>query len=231
LTYVNARLRQAGITGAGGGMLTAMRPAHPRRNSASGRAARLSNRRQGSFDTMSLGELLFQMTEWIRTTQIVEFSLWVSDWPLALWLQGTFVAIPGFQTIHILAIAILFGSSLMLNLRVLGINGNDQSLAHAFARYRPWMWLGLLALVASGIILLISEPVRNMVNPIFWIKMATLIVTVLVTLWYQNAIRARLDDWDLSPGGQGTVRAGAAALIILWLAVMAGGRWIAYAPV
>ena len=180
---------------------------------------------------MSLGDSLFQMTEWLRTTQLVEFSLWVSDWPLALWLQSTFVAIPGFQTIHILSIAILFGSTLMLNLRVLGINGTDKSMAWTFGRYRPWMWAGFAALICTGIILLISEPVRNMVNPIFWIKMATLLATILVTLWYQSAVRSRMENWDVSPDGQGAIRAGAVALIILWLAVMAGGRWIAYAPV
>jgi hypothetical protein len=40
-----------------------------------------------------------------------------------------------------------------------------------------------------------------------------------------------MDKWDVSPNGQGAIKAGAFALIILWCLVMAGGRWIAYAPV
>jgi hypothetical protein len=40
-----------------------------------------------------------------------------------------------------------------------------------------------------------------------------------------------MDKWDVSANGQGAIKAGAFALIILWCLVMAGGRWIAYAPV
>ncbi|MCB5425791.1 hypothetical protein H0274_11010 [Altererythrobacter sp. CC-YST694] len=180
---------------------------------------------------MSIGEFLFQMTEAIRQTPIVEFSLWVSDWPFALWLQSNFLAIPGFQTLHILAIAVLFGSTLMLNLKVLGVSGKDQTLPQIFNRYQPWIKGGALVLITTGIILLISEPVRNMVNPIFWIKMGVLIVTIIVSLWFQAAVRGRMEQWEVSPGGQGSIKLGAVALIVLWMLVMVGGRWIAYAPV
>ena len=180
---------------------------------------------------MAIGELLFEMTEWLRTTPLVEFSLWVSDWPLCIWLQSHFFAIPVFQAIHILSIAILFGSTLLLGLRVLGLNATDQSLTDNLRRYRPWIWGGILALVASGIILLISEPVRNMVNPIFWLKMGALLVALTVSLWFLGAVRGRAANWDVSPDGQAILRTGAVALIILWCVVMAGGRWIAYAPV
>jgi hypothetical protein len=119
----------------------------------------------------------------------------------------------------------------MLSTRVLGLNGKDQPLAEVFGRYRPWTWYALLALVASGIVLLISEPVRNMVNPIFWIKMVLLSVAVIATFWFQSSIKARMANWEISPQGHASLRFGAIAVTLLWCAVMAGGRWIAYAPV
>jgi hypothetical protein len=180
---------------------------------------------------MSLGDTLFQMTEWLRTTWVVDFSLWVSETRPCIWLQEHFVAIPGFQSIHILAIAILFGSSLMVNLRVLGFAGGGHSVEATFRRFMPWMWGGLATLIVTGIILLVSEPVRNMVNPFFWIKMTTLLVTFLVTIWFQGAVSRRMKNWDRTKDSQGLVKVGAAALIVLWCLVMAGGRWIAYAPV
>jgi uncharacterized membrane protein SirB2 len=180
---------------------------------------------------MAIGDWLFHLTELLRNTPLVEFSLRVSDWRFALWLQSHFYAIPAFQTLHILAIAVLFASTLMLSLRVLGFNGGDQSLAEAMRRYRPWIWSALLCLVASGIVLLISEPVRNMINAIFWIKMSLLVVAVGFSLAFQRSIRARMATWDASPDGHVSLRIGAVAIVLLWCAVMAGGRWIAYAPV
>ena len=180
---------------------------------------------------MSIGETLFQMTEWLRTTWVVDFSLWVSETEPCQWLQRHFIAIPSFQSIHILAIAVLFGSTLMVNLRILGFAGGGHSVEATYRRFIPWMWSGLAALIVTGIILLVSEPVRNMVNPFFWIKMTTLLVTILVTFWFQSAVRARLKNWDRVTEGKGAIRTGAWALIVLWCLVMAGGRWIAYAPV
>jgi hypothetical protein len=174
---------------------------------------------------------LFHMTELLRTTRLVEFSLQVSDWPFALWLQSHFYAIPVFQTIHILSIAILFASTLMVSLRVLGLTGGDQSLDATLRRHRPWIWGALLALIASGIVLLISEPVRNMINPIFWIKMGLLLVAATFSLVFQRSVRLRTASWDVSPNGHAALRVGSVAIVILWCAVMAGGRWIAYAPV
>jgi len=126
----------------------------------------------------SFGDQLSQMAEWVRTTPVVEFALWVSGTPFCLWLQDHFFAIPTFQALHILAIAILFNSTLMPNLRILGLNGEDQSMIEAYRRYQPWIWCGLVALIASGTVLLISEPVRNMVNPIFWTKLVALLLTI-----------------------------------------------------
>ena len=176
-------------------------------------------------------EWLFDLTEKLRGTQLVEFSLWVSDWPLAIWLQSHFLAIPGFQTLHIIAIAALFSTVLMLNLKIWGLTGGDQSLEAAYRRYRPWTWGALSALVLTGIVLLISEPVRNMVNSIFWIKMVFLAVAIAGTFAFHRRVRGQLATWEASPAGHATLRSGAIAVTLLWCAVITGGRWIAYAPV
>jgi len=176
-------------------------------------------------------DFLYRMTEWLReATLLPEFSLWVTDWPMAIWLQEHFLAIPGFQTVHILSIAALFGSVLMLNLRVLGLKGMDRSIAETFARYRAWTWWSLTALVASGTILLISEPVRNMVNSVFWLKMAALALVVVLSIWFQGAVKRNIGTLEVSPQGSASIRVGAWAIIVLWLVVMVGGRWIAYSP-
>lgn len=178
-----------------------------------------------------MGEWLFELTEKLRGTQLVEFSLWVTDWPFAIWLQSNFLAIPGVQTLHILAIAVLFSSVLMLNMRVWGYTGKDQPLAAAYQRFAPWSWWATLFLVVSGIVLLISEPVRNMVNAVFWIKMGFLAVAVAASLIFQQAVRVRLAGGGAAAEANASLKVGAVVLTLLWCAVIMGGRWIAYAPV
>ena len=128
---------------------------------------------------MSIGDLIFQGAEALRTTRLVEFSLSLSDSSFSLWLQDHFFAIPAFQTLHILGIAVLFSSSLLMGLRVLGVSGRDQNLEAAYRRYRPWIWSSLAVIIFSGVILVIAEPVRNLTNPVFWTKMTLLVVGAL----------------------------------------------------
>jgi hypothetical protein len=180
---------------------------------------------------MSIGDTLFAMTEWVRTTPVVEASLWVAETPFCLWLQETYWAIPSFQAIHIIAIAILFGSTLMMSLKVLGYTGQSRTLGEVVERFMPWMWGGFWSLICTGIILLISEPVRNGVNAIFWMKMCALLVAILVTLAYSSSLKSAIRNNSGAAAISGSLKTTAVVVLILWCLVMMGGRWIAYAPV
>jgi hypothetical protein len=176
---------------------------------------------------MPFSDLLFQFTEWLRTTPVNDFSLWISNTALCLWIGEHFWTIPIIQTIHILSICAGFGSVLMINFRILGLGGSTRSMSQTVQRYLPWIWWSLLLLILSGIGMIIGEPVRELVNPIFWIKMGLVILVILSSLWFQTSVGKNVSRWD----GTGSARFGAVLVTILWCAVMFGGRWIAYAPV
>jgi hypothetical protein len=179
----------------------------------------------------SLGDTLFAFTEWLRGTHLTEFSLWLSATDFSLWLQTHFWAIPAVQSIHILAIAALFGSALMLDMRIFGIAGGSRSVSQLSERYVPWIWWAMLVLLVSGSLLAIAEPVREFINPIFWIKMALVPLAVVLNLWFLAAVRRKAANWDAATGGHALIRIGAFVLILLWILIMFCGRWIAYAPV
>ena len=179
----------------------------------------------------SLGDTLFAFTEWLRGTQLTEFSIWLSETDFSLWLQTHFWVIPAVQSIHILAIAALFGSVLMLDMRIFGIAGGSRSMAQLSQRYVPWIWWAFLILLISGALLAVAEPVREFINPIYWIKMGLVPLAVLLNLWFQAAVRRKAANWDVVPSGHAAIRLGAFVLILLWILIMFCGRWIAYAPV
>jgi hypothetical protein len=175
----------------------------------------------------SLGDLLFALAEWLRTTPLVELALWLSEQPLSMAISGNFWVIPTLQSIHILALAGAFGSMLMLSLRVLGWAGGSHTVSEAVQRYMPWVWWGFLVLLLTGLGMIIGEPDRELLNPVFWTKVVLVLFTVLVTLAYQARLRRKTESWD----GKGAIRLAAFGMILLWCTVMVAGRWIAYAPV
>jgi hypothetical protein len=119
----------------------------------------------------------------------------------------------------------------MIDMRILGLVGNGRTMSHTVRRYMPWIWWALLLLIISGIGMIIGEPVRELVNPIFWIKMGLVILVILISAAFHSSVRRNVARWEMTHDGRVAVRIGAVAMIILWCAVMFGGRWIAYAPV
>ena len=174
-----------------------------------------------------MGDLLFSFTEWLRTTQVVELALWISDTAASGWIVTHFWAIPIIQCIHILAIAASFASILMINARMLGIAGSS-SIADTANRYIRVLWWALVVLVLSGLGMIIGEPVRELVNPFFWIKMGLVVFGILVSIWFHKGVIKHVT------AGRDIVvtdKVTAVFLVILWMMIMYCGRFIAYAPV
>jgi uncharacterized membrane protein len=174
-----------------------------------------------------VGDLLYNFTDWLRSTPLIELSLWISETWFSLLIQTNFWAIPTIQAIHIVAIAALFGSALMVNLRVLGVLWTEQSVAQVGQRFTPWIRWGLVVLIISGLLLIIGEPIRELINSVFWVKMGMVVVTALLSMSFNKKVLTVESDGAIA----GSMRGTAIVLIILWCAIMAGGRWIAYAPV
>ena len=178
----------------------------------------------------SLGDLIYALGQWLRTTPMTELSLWIQTTLLSKVIDRNFWVIPVIQTIHILAIAATFGSVVMVNLRIVQLAGQGRTMAQTVRRYLPWVWGGLATLLVTGLGMVIGEPVRELTNPVFWFKMILIIVAALISLGFQHSVRQNAARWELTPQGRVAIRTGAGAVIGLWCLIMLAGRWIAYAP-
>lgn len=174
-----------------------------------------------------MGDLLFSLTEWLRSTPLNEFALAMSESSLTMWMVNQFWAIPILQIIHILSIAASFAAVLMLNLRIFNMAGHA-TLAETAQRYTKVLWWALAVVIFSGVAMLFGDTVRNLLNSIFWIKMILVVVGILVAIAFTTSMRRQVTaNGEVVGGG---IKATAIFLVILWCVIMACGRWIAYAP-
>lgn len=177
-----------------------------------------------------MGDFLYDMTEWLRSTALVDFSLAVSEWPFSQWVVNQFWAIPILQIMHILSIAGSFAAVLMLNLRVFHLAGHA-TLAETAQRYTKVLWWALGFVILSGVLMLFGDTVRNLINSVFWIKMIMVVTAIVIAIVFSTNLsrqyRTTTGDAEVVSGGQ---KAAAIFLVILWCAIMFAGRWIAYAP-
>lgn len=143
-------------------------------------------------------------------------------------IQTTEWVIPAIQTVHILAVAAVLSSILLVNLRFAGLSGRNQSIAAVTARYVPIVWYGLPILLATGATLIIAEPSRSLQNWVFVVKMALVLLAAGVTLAYQIPLRRNQGYWDCSSSRRRLAALLACLSMPIWVAIVFAGRWIAY---
>jgi hypothetical protein len=177
----------------------------------------------------SIGDFMVAFAAWIRSTPISEFALQLDKSHFSRWMQ-THQAIPILQMVHIYAISLLFTGFIMITVRVFMKGGKSRTLAQTMHRFMPWIWWCLLILAISGWLLAIAEPPRDLTNPAFWTKMIFVPVTAVLLLWYQLSISRHVVEWDTPRGGPVAVKAASVGFLVLWMVIMALGRWIAYVP-
>ncbi|PYS53370.1 MAG: hypothetical protein DMG13_12980, partial [Acidobacteria bacterium] len=95
---------------------------------------------------------------------IQHFAEWLSQTSLSILIQTHNAwVIPTIQSIHIVAVGIVLSSVLMIDLRILGWAGHDQTLRETTNRFGPWLSWALLVLLTTGVLMVIGEPVRELV--------------------------------------------------------------------
>ena len=150
------------------------------------------------------------------------------DWCGKTWLgsivRDTTWAFPVLETFHLLALAILLGTVLIINLRAFGIGVRYLSETWTDRELEPWMVTSLAILIATGIPMFLSEPEKCYESYSFPIKMMLLVVAIVWHFAVQRKWSAR--NPALSPGFKG--RLIASLSILLWLCIGVAGKGIPY---
>ena len=155
-------------------------------------------------------------------------SDWLAASGLSIWVASQGWTVPSLQSVHILSIGVILTSLAMLDLRLAGLIGREQSLRGLTLRYYPWIWGALAVLVTTGFLQIMAEPSRELLNWVFWTKMGLIVTAVLFTA----PVRRHIEDCrfhDLAPRKRMILRTCALVSLALWLLVVTCGRWIAYA--
>jgi hypothetical protein len=153
----------------------------------------------------------------------------IEAFPLAAWLRQSVWAYPIVNTLHILGVALLIGSVVALDLRLLGLwrRAGVAALARVLA---PLSFAGFALAACMGVLLFIVRAADYAPLWLFQVKMALLVLALAnAMILLRSAAWRRL----AGPGSDEYVpprlRLLAALSLLLWLGVMTFGRLVGYA--
>jgi hypothetical protein len=156
--------------------------------------------------------MLLPYVQWLSETRISQ-AIGQSSWAFAV-----------IESVHLLALAVIGGAVLMLDLRLLGFGLRDQSIERVARDAFPWFVGSLIVMLVTGLGLFVSEATKCYYSTPFWVKMASLLLAMI----FAFTVRRRV-----ALAGEGQVRpiwlkVVAVVSLVLWFGVGAAGRWIGF---
>lgn len=151
----------------------------------------------------------------------MESLAWFESTALSLWVRESPLVFPTILIMHALGMGALVGVNVFLGLRAFGLVRSVT--AASLERFVPLMWIGFIACLVSGLLLLAGYPAKALTNSVFYLKFILLGAAFVVSLRLRRQL-AEASHASLA----GSLRVSGAMLLLLWAGVITAGRFLAY---
>jgi hypothetical protein len=156
-----------------------------------------------------------------------DFFTYLENLPLAMHIGETWW-FPMIESIHVIAITLVFGSLLMVDLRLLGIAARDYTVTSISSELLRWTWVAFVLSVITGALLFITRASHYAENVAFRIKLLLLVIAGINMLAFHFTTFRTVSQWDGGSAIPKAAKLSAATSLICWLGVLLAGRWIGH---
>jgi len=177
-------------------------------------------------------DLFPQLAEWVANLDDVFPGKPIKD---SVW------AFAQIEVGHLLALAVLGGTSVLMNLRLIGVGLTDEPPRELHRNLAVWTWIGLIVILVTGILMGASNGERLYTSEAFTAKMIGLAAGIILT--FAITLPATKNDGALGPASRVMGVIGVAVFLVaiwvflqaklanpgLWHVIMAGGLIVLFA--
>jgi hypothetical protein len=152
---------------------------------------------------------------------------WLQDLSFPTEIRESDWLFPTIETVHVLALVLVVGSIMTVDLRLLGFAHKERRFSELSGEMLPWTWSAFAVAALAGLLMFSSKAVVYWGNIPFRLKMLSLVLAGLNMLWFQLQGTRGMAAWDEGLPPPGARFAGGASLL-LWTGIVAAGRWIGF---
>jgi hypothetical protein len=135
---------------------------------------------------------------------------------------------PIVETGHVLALAVVFGSIAMVDLRLLGWSVPGASVQKLAREVLPWTWTAFVLAALCGSLMFISKAETYFHNFEFRMKFLAMFLAGINMLVFQLGAFRRVAEWDARQPPPAAARVAGALSLLLWMLVIFYGRWVGF---
>lgn len=155
---------------------------------------------------------------------MLAFFEWLEYAPLLVQMRSSPWLFPAIASVHLLGLAMLGGSVLVVDLRLLGFGLTRQPVAVIGRAAEPWLKASALVMLPTGLLLFMCFATKYYYLAAFWVKLTCLVAALVFTFSIRRRVVMTHDaSNDLLKG-----KVVAAVSLTLWLTIALGGRLIGF---
>ena len=155
---------------------------------------------------------------------LLPFIEWTASSSLSLAINTSPAAFAIIESIHLLALSVIGGAVLIVDLRLLGFGIRTQTVREVARDAQPWFVGSWAVMIVTGLLLFVSEPQKLYYSTPFAVKMVCLVLATIFALTVRRNVTLAGEE-RVSPIWMKLV---ALVSLALWFGVGAGGRWIGF---
>src|SRR5687768_13926506 len=99
------------------------------------------------------------MLEWLQATGV------------AVQIRDSLYAFPLLESVHVIGLALVFGTIAILDLRLLGVASTNRAVSRILADVLTWTWMAFVVTAVTGGLMFITNAVVYFNNTFFRAKM------------------------------------------------------------
>src|ERR1700680_2151223 len=140
----------------------------------------------------------------------------------SLWL------FPLIESTHVIGLALVFGTILIIDLRLLGIASTQRSFKRMASDILKWTWAAFALTALTGTLMFITNAVVYYHNFFFRTKILLLVLSGLNMLIFELTAGRTIHNWDKAPSAPSAGKAVAALSLVMWISIIIMGRLIGF---
>lgn len=155
---------------------------------------------------------------------LLPFFEWCENAELIVAMRSSLWLFPVIESVHLMGLALIGGALLVVDLRLLGLGLRRQPVPALARDAERWLIGSLMVMLPTGFLLFMSSAVKCYYLPVFWLKMATLLMALVFTFSIRRRVAMAVGTglnpvWPKVVGG---------VSLSLWSTVAIAGRFVGF---
>ena len=153
---------------------------------------------------------------------------WLQESALATGIRDSLLLFPLLESVHVIGLALVFGTIAIVDLRLLGIASTERSFNRMASDIMAWTWAAFAVTALTGVLMFITNATVYFHNTYFRAKIALLLLAAINVLVFELTARRTIRQWDRAPSAPPIGKAVATVSLVVWIAVIFTGRMIGF---